>query len=301
MPLQHVHPLPTGHGRPHPPQFAGSVAKHTRTPAHGHGVTGHAGGASTGAGTSGVKVSVRVSVGGASCTATSTPTTSRATGASGAAASSHTRQHPSEHARHVRGSQGAHTRASAVGVVSVPSATATAASSGGAPSGVVLGVGPQARARRATATGARAVRDMVPFWPFAAPMATLPDFGTDIDAVDDLDPHMVLVSGLTNLAHACARRLGVERGTLSYDPDYGYDLRDLASESFSAQSLYSMRHGVIEELQKDERVGAAHVDIVASDDAYRLRLTILVETAEGAFRLVLGVSSLTVDLLESSV
>lgn len=125
----------------------------------------------------------------------------------------------------------------------------------------------------------------------------MPDFGTDISALDDLDPGFALVSGEAMLARAIARRLTTPRGGLFYDPDYGYDVRGLLLDSLTPAKLASASAAIGSEVEKDPRVAAASVTFTEDTSAARLTISVEVETDAGPFDLVLSVDALSVELL----
>jgi phage baseplate assembly protein W len=121
------------------------------------------------------------------------------------------------------------------------------------------------------------------------------DLGTDFNLGEDLDANLSLVSGVTGLGQALARRLRTPRGGLWYAPDYGTDLRQyVLAPVFSARA---MEMAAAAECRKDERVEAVKARAVQGDDPSSVELTIDVETADGPFALVLNVSAVTVELL----
>lgn len=123
------------------------------------------------------------------------------------------------------------------------------------------------------------------------------DFGTDISAVDDLDRDFTLVSGETTLAQALARRLQTPRGGLFYDPDYGYDVRELLLESLTAARISQAQAAISAECVKDERVVTATAAITFNAAEESLTIEVEIETADGTFDLVLSVDNVTVELL----
>ena len=63
------------------------------------------------------------------------------------------------------------------------------------------------------------------------------DFGFDVDATFGLNPFLPLVSGLANLGQELLHRLSTPRGSLPYDADYGYDLRELLNETMTSAAI----------------------------------------------------------------
>lgn len=129
-------------------------------------------------------------------------------------------------------------------------------------------------------------------------MAT--DYGTDVYAVTDLDPAFGLVSGVTGLAQALARRLITPRGLLGDDPNYGSDLRDRLQDGLDAGGVSGVKQAVEAECAKDERVASARADVSFSSTTNTLSIKVAVEPVEGrTFVLVLAVTTVTMALLQA--
>lgn len=129
-------------------------------------------------------------------------------------------------------------------------------------------------------------------------MATKTDFGTDISCLDDMNETGRLVSGPRMLLEAVYRRLTTPRGSLSGAPNYGYDLRSLLSLEMTAVQRASIPGRIAQEVEKDERIQSCTVRIEAFGPR-SLTLSIACTTAEGPFRLTLGVAGVTVKILSS--
>lgn len=127
-------------------------------------------------------------------------------------------------------------------------------------------------------------------------MAT-PDYGVDVDCVEDLDPAFGLVSGNKAVAQALLRRFSTPRGGLFYDRTYGYDLRAFCNADLHAHELFAIAASVEAEAERDERVSSARADVTFDAPTGRLRVSLRVVGSEGPFALVLDVSAVTVELL----
>ncbi len=123
------------------------------------------------------------------------------------------------------------------------------------------------------------------------------DLGTDIALLDDLAPVLGIASGKTNLAMALYRRLTTTRGTLFYDPGYGYNITDLLNAELDAAALSAVRGAINAECEKDERVQLATTSLTFTAATKTLDISVEVETADGPFELVLRVTETTVDIL----
>lgn len=120
------------------------------------------------------------------------------------------------------------------------------------------------------------------------------DYGSDFQAVEDLDSRLTLVTGPAVVAQAVARRLQVPRGGLWYAPDYGTDLR--AYLLAPVRSRFALVAAIEAEATKDERVQSAKATVAFDGD--RAEVTVTLELVDGrTFDLVLDVSRVTVELL----
>lgn len=122
------------------------------------------------------------------------------------------------------------------------------------------------------------------------------DFGSDISTLPDLDPNLGLVTGNTAVAEACYRRLMTPRGSYSWDPTYGLYIRGMLNETMSDQRIATWQREIANELEKDERVLNANATITRNGTSIAISIEIL--TANGPFSFVLGVSSVTVSILQ---
>lgn len=124
-------------------------------------------------------------------------------------------------------------------------------------------------------------------------------YGSDISAVSDINPSMVLRSGPQVLADAIGRRLITPRGGLFYDPDYGLDVRAWLNESITESSGVELGSAIAAECEKDERIESARATVDFNLLEGRIRIAVELTTAEGPYRLVLSVSDVSVDILEA--
>lgn len=125
------------------------------------------------------------------------------------------------------------------------------------------------------------------------------DYGTDVSTVGGFDTTFRLQGGRQVVAWALARRLGTPRGGLLRDPLYGFDVRDFVQAKMTSAGRAALAAGVRAECLKDERVKSVRVAIEPASDGQTIRLVLEIGLASGPFRLVLSVSSVTVDILEA--
>ena len=126
------------------------------------------------------------------------------------------------------------------------------------------------------------------------------DYGHDLACTSDLTANMAETDGLTTLAQALYRRLITPRGGLIDDPNYGFDCTSLLDESVTQRTLAILASQIDAELVKDERVGSSKTTgqyTPGPGNAGRYVASTLVTTADGPFRLVLSISSVSVEIL----
>lgn len=124
------------------------------------------------------------------------------------------------------------------------------------------------------------------------------DFGSDISFAPDMSTNLALVSADQVVAEAILRRLSTPRGWFSWDPSYGLDLRMMLNASMTDETVALWRREIANECEKDERVLSANVSISRIGNA--LTVGIELTTSNGPLSLVLGVSAVTVSLLQAA-
>lgn len=141
-------------------------------------------------------------------------------------------------------------------------------------------------------------------------MAT--DYGKDVstfvlnpDGLYDLDPTFTVTSGRSVVAEQIARRLVTTRGGLSYDPDFGTDLRDWIGADFpitgSGPNLFALTSAVERECEKDERVAAASASATYDASTRAVSVAVGVDLLSGeSFSLVLSVTAVSASVLKVS-
>lgn len=87
------------------------------------------------------------------------------------------------------------------------------------------------------------------------------DFGLDVSTFPDLDVQGRQISDVRTVVECSLRRLITPNGSLTYDPDFGYDLRDLLNDDLSDRDLRRHSSLVAIELEKDERVLSASASL----------------------------------------
>ena len=125
-----------------------------------------------------------------------------------------------------------------------------------------------------------------------------PNFGTCWGTRNGLDLSMpaYMASGPQVVAEATLRRWTTSPGQLIDDPNYGRNVYDLVSADLTPRELAYEAQQFGAEAEKDERVLSCTVQITI-DVAGNVRMIATIVTAAGAFKLVLNVSAVTIDVL----
>jgi hypothetical protein len=129
----------------------------------------------------------------------------------------------------------------------------------------------------------------------------VPNYGEDLSTYRSATPDLSFtrISSRRAVAEAVARRWLTRRGSLVTDTDAGIDLRDWINASVTQADLYALAGSLKTEAERDERV--ADCDVTVSFDPSTNTLAVtgsIVPIDSSAFRLVLNVSDVTVDILE---
>lgn len=125
-------------------------------------------------------------------------------------------------------------------------------------------------------------------------MAT--DYGTGIGGPTDLPAQWYYASGLPNLANNIARRLMTPRGSMSWAPTEGYDVRQLVNLEATARNRAAAEAAIAAEVERDDRVVACDATITRVS-AQSILVALVITASDGTFPLVLSVNSLTVSVL----
>lgn len=128
-----------------------------------------------------------------------------------------------------------------------------------------------------------------------------PDFGVDIDCASDIGATLSVASGYRNLGNALARRYMTPRGDLFYDQDYGLDLREWINEGLTDSGISELVDLIEAEARKDDRVLDLSADVTFDRSTSKLTVAMDIETAEGPYRMILGVDEVTVQLLNEGL
>jgi hypothetical protein len=125
-------------------------------------------------------------------------------------------------------------------------------------------------------------------------------FGTDVSTFPGLDVNGRQISEARAMAEWALRCLTTAPGDLSYDPEWGHDLRDLLNEDLDDRDL--RRHESLSEtaLERDERVARADVQLSLEKSTFTLTVRIGGTLVTGRkFNLVLAIDQVTASVLKA--
>jgi hypothetical protein len=124
-----------------------------------------------------------------------------------------------------------------------------------------------------------------------------PNYGVDLDSLDDLNPRFQLVSGKRLVAQSMLHRFQTPRGRLRRHPEYGLDLRAYLFASMSPLDLLVLESGMVEQALQDDRVddATAKASLDPSTGVLRPRLELV--TTFGVVPLVFAVTRASTELL----
>lgn len=130
-------------------------------------------------------------------------------------------------------------------------------------------------------------------------MSTLTtDYGVDVR----IGKVVGTASGLRNLMDACVRRLSTATGSLFWNPEYGYDVRQVLNSEISVEILKDLESRIVSQLELDERVSKATCDATFIYPTQKLTIKIFITPFQDkTFTLVISVSKLTIELLNTSL
>lgn len=124
------------------------------------------------------------------------------------------------------------------------------------------------------------------------------DYGKDVLIGKVVSP----ISGSKNLINALVRRLSTMQGSLFYDPQYGYDVRQFINAEVDDQDIQQIETNVENQIEQDERVSSCRCTAQFDYQTQKMRLEVQVTPfVDRTFTLILSVDNLTVKLLTDSI
>lgn len=134
----------------------------------------------------------------------------------------------------------------------------------------------------------------------SAPSVTTNPYGHDLSCTNDLDPACLEVDGIRCLAEACFRRIITPRGSLIYDPNYGYDITSFLNADLTQGDIARISQGVDSELVKDERVSRSQTAATFGAGGALTLFTTITPAKGPNFNLVIAATAVTAQLLQVS-
>jgi hypothetical protein len=128
-----------------------------------------------------------------------------------------------------------------------------------------------------------------------------PDWGTDLDWSDDLEPNALLCSGTKLLGQAAFHAITTPRGACLDSPDRGIDIRDFLHHGMTPEERAEVPGLIRQELVDDERINEVEVSFTESFDGsggiqWEFRILITPNTA-GPFELVCAIEDAVPQIL----
>jgi len=126
------------------------------------------------------------------------------------------------------------------------------------------------------------------------------DYGVDVSTFldGDLDPYFRPLTGARVVAEAVVRRWTTPSGGLFFEPGFGVDVRELASQAMTPQALFTLGAQLAAQAEEDDRVQSALVEVSFNHSTRKLLVRADLRTATGPFSLVVSVDRLSLDILE---
>lgn len=132
-------------------------------------------------------------------------------------------------------------------------------------------------------------------------MTSIPSYGSDFAAFEDLDANLTFLSGpakeLYALAQSTARRLFTPTGALFFDTTFGFDIRTFVSGTTSPDIASKQ---ISNEARRDERISNVVTTIVVSGETWNVKIVVTPSNGP-AFVLTASVSQLSVDRVSMEI
>lgn len=130
---------------------------------------------------------------------------------------------------------------------------------------------------------------------------TIPDYGSDFYAFDDLDANLTFLSTTSEqvyaLAQSTARRLFTPTGGLFYDTTFGFDIRTFLSGT-TTPDIASKQ--ITSEARRDDRIANVITTIVVSGETWNIKIVVTPSNGP-TFTLTASVSRLSVDKVSMEI
>lgn len=122
-------------------------------------------------------------------------------------------------------------------------------------------------------------------------------FGVDVVTYPSLDPNFTLLKGMNCVAERVYRRFSTQRGSLTFHPDDGLDIRAMLSKGMTSRQLAAIKGAVEAEAKKDEQVDDATASVDFDEPTFTLTIQLSLKASDDTtFSLTLAVTALDVTL-----
>lgn len=126
-------------------------------------------------------------------------------------------------------------------------------------------------------------------------LTPLNSFGIDLNVAPDLGLVFGLAKEQDCLRQDLLHRYTTPRGSLFYDANYGYDVRQWLGRPISTRDAFHIAAGLTNETRQDDRVKDAKATVSVTSDGFTADITVV--TTTGPFTLTLKVTPEMVSLL----
>lgn len=124
--------------------------------------------------------------------------------------------------------------------------------------------------------------------------------GPDANGILDLDPSLREVSGIGVLVQSVLMRITTPPGSAIDAPDDCFDMRAWVSKGMTVARLGQLKSLITGQLLRDQRILSATVGVQYSFATSIMTVSMAIQSTIGPFRLTLGVSAVTVQMLEGA-
>lgn len=120
----------------------------------------------------------------------------------------------------------------------------------------------------------------------------------DVSTFPDLDPSgSQMTDPVQALGEIILRRLTTWRGALWYDFDFGLDLRERLNDDLGPRELALLKSDIRDEVEKDERVKAADVELELNYETNSLKVMINVDVSDATYKYIVSVDQVNASFL----
>jgi hypothetical protein len=127
------------------------------------------------------------------------------------------------------------------------------------------------------------------------------EYGSDVSTFPDLNVTGKTIRDTKSVAECVLRRWMTPNGSLSYDPEAGYDLRDILNDDLDASDLRRHESMAAIEAEKDERVRSCRVSFSLDASTFTLTVRAALLLVDGRdFTFTAAISQISAEFLSST-